>query len=93
MSRLGTITHDQFPTNICIPHSTVGENVGWSWGGSESGDLQRIDSGMMSEPHDATTCARTHNHACTILSKVYRQVGIGIYHDRGGTWLTEDFTA
>ena len=92
MSRIGSISHDQFPSDICVPTATAGENVGVSWGGNEVQNLQTINGMMMSEPHNHATCATTVNHACNILSPIYHQVGIGIYFTGTETWVTEDFT-
>jgi uncharacterized protein YkwD len=92
MSQLGAISHDQFPADICISYSTAGENVGESASGNELTDLQSLDSQMMAEPHTASTCSTTVNHACNILNPAFHQVGIGIYYINNTTWLTEDFT-
>jgi uncharacterized protein YkwD len=99
MAQSGSIWHvnpsypqASFPNNICISYSIAGENVGMSQSGSETNDLQTINNLMMSEPHDASTCATTVNHACNILSTAFHQVGIGIYYANNTTWLTEDFT-
>lgn len=97
MAQTGSIWHvnssypqASFPNNICMAYSAAGQNVGMA-SGSEVSALQTIDNLMMSEPHDASTCATTVNHACNILSKNYHQVGIGIYYVNNVAWLTEDF--
>jgi uncharacterized protein YkwD len=99
MAQSGSIWHTNsaypnasFPKDICISYSTAGENVGYASYGNELTDLQTINSQMMSEAHDATTCATSVNHACNILSSSFHQIGIGIYNANGVTWLTEDFT-
>jgi uncharacterized protein YkwD len=92
MAALGAISHDQFPADICVAYSTAGENVGEAGYGNELTDLQQLDQSMMSEPHDATTCSTTGNHACNIINPAFHQVGIGIYNVNNQTWLTEDFT-
>lgn len=99
MEQSGTIWHTNssypqasFPTDICVSYTAAGENVGEAGTGNELTDLQTLDSQMMSEPHDTTTCATTVNHACNILSSTYKYVGIGIYYYNNQTWLTEDFT-
>jgi kumamolisin len=92
MASVGAISHDQFPGDICIAYSTAGENVGEASYGNELTDLQQLDQSMMSEPHDATTCSTTGNHACNIINPAFHQVGIGIYNVNNQTWLTEDFT-
>ncbi len=80
-----------FPHNICVMYRSAGENVGESSTGNVSDDLQTLDRLMMSEPHTATACAASYNHACNILNPIFRHVGIGIYLKGGVTWLTEDF--
>ncbi|HEY8685379.1 MAG TPA: hypothetical protein VIO57_07220, partial [Chloroflexota bacterium] len=92
MSQVGSISHDQFPADICIPYQTAGENVGESASGNELTDLQNLDNLMMSEPHDPTTCSTTVNHACNTINPKFTQVGIGIYYINNTTWLSEDFT-
>lgn len=90
MSVTNTMSHDQFPADICNSYYWAGENVGWASYGNEMTDLQQMNSSMMSEPH-YVGCSG--NHACNIISRNFHQVGIGIYHDASNrTWLTEDFT-
>jgi kumamolisin len=78
-------------TEIVVPYSTAGENVGQAGSGNELSDLQQLDSLMMGEAHDPTTCATTVNHACNIINPNFKSVGIGIYYVNNQTWLTEDF--
>jgi uncharacterized protein YkwD len=99
MQQSGSIWHSNpsypqasFPTDICVSFMTAGENVGEAGSGNEASDLSQLDSLMMSEPHDATTCATTVNHACNIINPSFKQVGIGIVYVNGQTWLTEDLT-
>lgn len=92
MSQVGSISHDQFPGDICISYSTAGENVGESSSSNEWSDLQSLDNQMMAESHTASTCSTTNNHACNIINPAFHQVGIGIYYVNNTTWLTEDFT-
>lgn len=99
MAKSGAIWHTNaqfprasFPHSICVPFMHAGENVGQSAMGNVNGDLQALDTLMMSEPHSASVCATTVNHACNILNPAFRHVGIGIYYADGATWLTEDFT-
>lgn len=98
MARSGVIWHvnsrfprASFPRNICLPYRTAGENVGLSSTGNELDDLLTINHLMMQEPHTAAVCAVTVNHACNILNRAYRHIGIGVYMAGGVTWLTEDF--
>jgi uncharacterized protein YkwD len=91
MASMGLISHDQFPADICVASSAAGENVGQFSSGNELTDLQQIHNLMMSENHDAATCASQTNHACNILSASFHQIGIGIYFNVNTTWLTEDF--
>jgi uncharacterized protein YkwD len=92
MAQMGTISHDQFPADICIAYTTAGENVGEAAYGNELTDVQTLDSEMMAEAHDPSTCSTTDNHACNIVNGAFHQVGIGIYYTNNTTWLTEDFT-
>lgn len=92
MAAVGYISHDQFPADVCVRWSTVGENVGENYSGNELTDLQTMHHEMMSETHTAAYCKAYDNHACNILNANYVQVGIGIYVSNGTTWLTEDFT-
>jgi uncharacterized protein YkwD len=89
MASVGSISHDQFPADICVSYMTAGENVGEAGFGTETADLNWLDSSMMSEPH-SVGCSG--NHACNIISPSFHQVGIGIYRVNNVTWLTEDFT-
>jgi uncharacterized protein YkwD len=98
MARTGNIWHENskfpqasFPNNICVRYTAIGENVGQADYGTVDQDVQAINSLMMAEPHDRATCASTDTHACNILNPAFHQVGIGVYHVDGSTWLTEDF--
>jgi uncharacterized protein YkwD len=98
MQQSGSIWHTNpsypsasFPNNICVSYMAAGENVGQAGSGNELGDLQQLDNLMMSEPHDASTCASTVNHACNTINPTYKSVGIGIVYVNNQTWLTEDF--
>lgn len=91
MSQTGVLAHDQFPQDICIsPIRAAAENIGYA-GGPVQSALQRIHQEMMSEPHSPGYCASGSNHACSIISPTYNQVGIGIITVNGTTWLTVDF--
>jgi hypothetical protein len=99
MQQSGSIWHTNasypaasFPTNLCIAYTTAGQNVGEAASGNELTDLQTLNSQMMSEPHDANTCATQGNHACNILNPNFHQVGIGLVNVNNTTWLTQDFT-
>jgi hypothetical protein len=83
--------HASFPQNVCVKHTSLGENVGMSASGDEVQDLIALHQMMMNEPHDARTCATTVSHACNILDPAFHRVGIGVYYANGTTWLTEDF--
>jgi uncharacterized protein YkwD len=87
-----------FPNNFCVAHFPIGQNVGMAHDGNELQDLNVIDTEMLTAPgeeHDPGFCgqyALPPNHACSIVSTKYQQVGLGIYVDAGGTtWVTEDF--
>jgi len=82
-----------FPRDICVPAPSAGENVGEADLGSVQADLSALNEAMMSEPHDRSTCASSFSHACNILSRGFRAIGIGAYYANGVLWLTEDFTS
>jgi hypothetical protein len=81
-----------FPNNVCVRFTTAGENVGESSSGVEGQDLEILNAMIMKEPHSASVCAVTINHACNVVNPAFHRVGIGIYYSAGSTWLTEDFT-
>lgn len=87
MSQTGVLAHDQFPADICVPVRAAAENIGYA-GGSVQSALQTTHSEMMAEPH-SPGCSG--NHACSILSPSYSQVGIGVVTVNGTTWMTVDF--
>lgn len=87
----GHYPHQSFPHNICVRYVYTGENVGEAFSGNEAKDIVVLDRMMMQEPHSATVCASTVNHACNILDKDFHSIGIGLYEQNGATWLTEDF--
>lgn len=99
MARSGAIWHinpkyprASFPNSVCMHFKHAAENVGESASGDAHNDLMELDSLMMSEPHTPSVCALGINHACNILGRQFRHVGIGIYYVNGAMWLTEDFT-
>lgn len=83
-----------FPNDICgRSFSAIGENVGVASNGDEMTSLTTIHQEMMSEQHDPSTCAQYTDHACSIVSSTYTNVGVGIVVTAGGaTYLTEDFS-
>lgn len=83
MQQVGSISHDQFPQDICIPWSATGENVGYS-SGSESQAIQILHQGMMNE-------GPSGGHYQNIMSSRFTTIGIGLYYQNGILWLTEDF--
>jgi uncharacterized protein YkwD len=91
------ISHDQFPTDVCVPHRYAAENVGFD-AGSPTRAVLALHSLMMREgPCAPTDCTgaiyEEHAHYMNILNPAYRHVGIGIVVRHGATWLTEDFTS
>ena len=83
MQQVGSISHDQFPQDICIPWSAAGENVGYS-SGSESQAIQILHQQMMNE-------GPSGGHYQNIMSSKFTTIGIGLYYKGGILWLTEDF--
>jgi hypothetical protein len=80
-----------FPRNVCVPFHHAAENLGMAFTGDTMTDLRVMDQLMMSEPHSASICRYSVNHACNELDPAFRQVGIGVESINGSTWLTEDF--
>jgi uncharacterized protein YkwD len=97
MAAEGAISHDEFPSDICIEHQTAGENVGVSGGDAQTA-IRGIDHSMMSEgPCPHATCSaqefERHGHYLNLMSRTFTRVGIGVYLSGGLTWITEDFTS
>jgi uncharacterized protein YkwD len=95
MFQLKTLTHDQFPADICIAHTYVGENVG-SADGEPVSALSTINQLMMDEgpcPHTSCPGAEfsAHGHYVNIMDKHFTKVGIGVVVRDGTTWVTENF--
>jgi uncharacterized protein YkwD len=96
MAHMGAISHDQFPADVCLPHTAAGENVGVASGDPAAAVLW-IHHSMMNEgpcPHTGCPGAELeqHGHYLNLLNPAYRHVGIGIVVQNEITWLTEDFT-
>lgn len=96
MAVLGTISHDQFPSDICVSHALAGENVG-----AEAAPLLTavldINASMMDEgPCPTRSCPGTefadHGHYMNLMNPAYTHIGIGIAVTNGTVWLTENFT-
>lgn len=98
MAREGQISHDQFPADICVPHTYAAENVGEAPRGSASAAVLELHRLMMDEgPCETSACTgaayEQHGHYMNLLNPRYKHVGIGIVVKNGATWLTEDFTS
>ena len=96
MARLGTLSHDQFPQDVCIVHRVAGENVGVAQGEADAA-AQLLHRTMMSEgPCRRARCTqaefRAHGHYLNLVNPGFKLVGIGIVNSGQATWLTEDFT-
>jgi uncharacterized protein YkwD len=85
MAQTGTLAHDQFPADICVPWISAGENIGYWSGVSESQAIINIHNSMMAE-------GPSGGHYQNIMSSTFTTVGLGLVVDANGTtWLTEDF--
>jgi len=98
MALQGQISHDQFPADICVPHTYVAENVGEDPQGSVSVAVLELQRLMMDEGPCATSACsgaqyEQHGHYMNLINPRYKHVGIGIVVRNGATWLTEDFTS
>jgi uncharacterized protein YkwD len=97
MAKLGYISHDQFPHDVCTAYTRVGENVGVG-SGQVGPALQMLEAMMMAEgpcPHRGCpgTEFQMHGHYLNLVDSRYTRIGIGVYVQNGSVWLTEDFTA
>jgi Cysteine-rich secretory protein family len=95
MARMGSISHDQFPSDLCTVHVAAAENVGMA-SGEPLEALLTLHHMMMSEgacprPSCPGVEREVHGHYVNLINRAYRRVGIGIYTTNGTTWLTEDF--
>ncbi len=97
MATMGAISHDQFPSDICVRHVLAGENVGFDYGDPTAAvlDLHRL---MMAEgpcPRKRCTAAQaeTHGHYLNLTNPSFKRVGIGIVLKGEYLWLTENFTS
>jgi Cysteine-rich secretory protein family len=95
MSKMDTVSHDQFPGDVCTPHAIEGENVGLA-PGSPSTAVLTLDRTMMAEgPCPHRLCPgkefEAHGHYVTLMNPAYKRIGVGVYFVGGVTWLTEDF--
>lgn len=97
MESLGYISHDQFPSDVCIKGLWSGENVGEAYGTATSGALL-LHRMMMSEgpcPHRGCPGRElaAHGHYINLINPQYRRVGIGLVVKGSAIWLTEDFVS
>jgi uncharacterized protein YkwD len=97
MALNGQISHDQFPTDVCVPYRFAAENVGADPGLPPDAVLSLHRLMMNEGPCTPGACTgatfEQHGHYMNILSPLYRHIGIGIVVRHGTTWLTEDFTS
>jgi hypothetical protein len=96
MATLNSLSHDQFPADVCIPHAAAGENVGVA-SGADVTTLIQIHRLMMAEgPCPDAGCPdfefANHGHYVNLMSPSFKRIGIGVAVSNGTTWLTEDFT-
>jgi len=96
MARDDALSHDQFPTDICVPHGWSAENVGYYTAGPKVA-IRQLHRMMMSEgpcPHAGCPGDEwfAHDHYVNLMDPAYHRIGIGLVVRDGTTWLTEDFT-
>jgi uncharacterized protein YkwD len=96
MGQLKSLTHDQFPADICTAYHWIGENVGEA-DGDPVAAVTLIHRMMMDEgPCPHTSCPgtefETHGHFVNIVDKHFTKLGIGLVVKDGVTWVTENFT-
>ena len=95
MAALNAISHDQFPSDICVNHQMSGENVGMASG--QPGDaLLMLNQMMLAEGPCPGSCSpgvrEQHGHYLNLMDATFHHVGLGVVVQDGQTWLTEDFT-
>ncbi|MDQ2741950.1 MAG: CAP domain-containing protein [Chloroflexota bacterium] len=95
MAALNAISHDQFPSDICVNHQMSGENVGTA-SGAPGDALLMLNQMMLAEGPCPGSCSSgawmQHGHYLNLMSATFHHVGLGVYVQDGQTWLTEDFT-
>lgn len=97
MAAVGYISHDQFPSDICVSYSYAGENVGMAPGSDPVHDVLVLQRMMMNEgpcPHAGCPNGEfeTHGHYLNLTDKRYTHIGIGLIWKGSALWLTESFT-
>ncbi len=96
MAALRTISHDQFPADICVNHQMSGENVGVA-SGEPGNALVTLNQMMLAEGPCPGSCSpgawEQHAHYLNLMNATFHHVGLGVYVQDGQTWLTEDFTS
>ena len=96
MASTNNLSHDQFPSDVCVRHTYAGENVGYC-GLTSPNTVIMIHKDMMSEgpcPHRGCPGneLENHGHYLNLVDPVYHSIGLGVYVSHGTTWVTEDFT-
>lgn len=96
MASRNVLSHDQFPSDICTPHTWAGENVGVAPGDPVAG-AEALERSMMAEgPCPDRGCPdgefEQHGHYLNLISRKYTRIGIGVYIADGSVWIAEDFT-
>lgn len=86
MAQMGQISHDQFPSDVCIPWQTVGENVGLAYG-SKYDAMEQDYAQMMAEPW---TPGCQDNHHCNLMYGGYTKIGVG-FAQSGAWYVSEEF--
>lgn len=96
MAVTNSMTHDQFPADICVTHVFAGENIGVAAGDPLTAVLS-LNTTMMDEGACPTkNCPGNefadHGHYMNLVNPGYTRIGIGIVVTNGSVWLTENFT-
>lgn len=96
MATMGAISHDQFPSDICVSHTWAGENVG-SMAADPLTAAMDINQSMMDEgPCPSKKCSpaqfAVHGHYMNLMDPNFTHIGIGLVVQDSTLWLTENFT-
>lgn len=96
MAAIGHLAHDQFPTDICVPHVWAGENIGAAYGDPAQAALMLHRMMMNEGPCPHRSCPGdefpAHGHYLNLINPRYTRIGIGVVVKDDTVWLTENFT-
>ncbi len=80
MAQRGTISHDNFPRNVCLRSNASAENVAYA-SGDESRALQTVHRSLMNSP----------GHYKNLMNPNYNTVGLGFFYYKNRLYVTQTF--